>query len=73
MKKPNMLEEERKKTPARQGPRSKMNEQLPRVRFTPKQRLFIETYLIHKNATKAAIAAGFSERSANNQVQADGK
>jgi phage terminase small subunit len=31
------------------------------------QRLFIEAYLIHKNATKAAIAAGFSERSANNQ------
>ena len=44
-----------------------MNEHLSRVRFTPKQRLFIETYLIHKNATKAAIAAGFSERSANNQ------
>jgi phage terminase small subunit len=44
-----------------------MNEQLSRVRFTPKQHLFIEAYLIHKNATKAAIAAGFSERSANNQ------
>jgi phage terminase small subunit len=44
-----------------------MNEQLPHVRFTPKQRLFIEAYLISKNATKAAIAAGFSERSANNQ------
>ena len=44
-----------------------MNEQLPRVRFTPMQRLFVEAYLIHKNATKAAIAAGFSERSANNQ------
>ncbi len=44
-----------------------MNEHLRRVRFTPKQRLFIEAYLIHMNATKAAIAAGFSERSANNQ------
>jgi len=44
-----------------------MNEQLPHMRFTPKQRLFIEAYLVHKNATKAAIAAGFSERSANNQ------
>jgi phage terminase small subunit len=44
-----------------------MNEQLSRVRFTPMQRLFIEAYLISKNATKAAIAAGFSERSANNQ------
>jgi phage terminase small subunit len=44
-----------------------MNEQLRRVRFTPKQHLYIEAYLIHKNATKAAIAAGFSERSANNQ------
>jgi phage terminase small subunit len=43
------------------------SEQLPRVRFTPKQRLFIEAYLISRNATKAAIAAGFSERSANNQ------
>jgi phage terminase small subunit len=44
-----------------------MNEQLLRARFTPMQRLFIEAYLISKNATKAAIAAGFSERSANNQ------
>jgi phage terminase small subunit len=44
-----------------------MSEQLPRLRFSPKQHLFIEAYLIHKNATKAAIAAGFSERSANNQ------
>ena len=67
MKKPNMLEEEQKKISVRQGPRSQMSEQLPRMRFTPKQRLFIEAYLIHKNATKAAIAAGFSERSANNQ------
>jgi phage terminase small subunit len=60
-----MLEEERKKTFIRQGPRSQMNEQLPRMRFTPKQRLFIEAYLIHKNATKAAIAAGCNERSAH--------
>jgi phage terminase small subunit len=44
-----------------------MIEQLSRVRFTPKQHLFIEAYLIHMNATRAAIAAGFSERSANNQ------
>ena len=44
-----------------------MNEQLPHMRFTPMQRLFIEAYLIHRNATRAAIAAGFSERSANNQ------
>ena len=42
-----------------------MNGQLPRMRFTPKQRLFIEAYLIHKNATKAAIAAGCKERSAH--------
>jgi phage terminase small subunit len=44
-----------------------MSEQLRRVRFTPRQHLFIEAFLIHMNATKAAIAAGFSERSANNQ------
>jgi phage terminase small subunit len=37
------------------------------MRFKPMQCLFIEAYLIHMNATKAAIAAGFSERSANNQ------
>jgi phage terminase small subunit len=44
-----------------------MNEQVRRVRFTPRQHLFIEAFLILMNATKAAIAAGFSERSANNQ------
>ena len=42
-----------------------MNEQLPRARFTPKQRLFIEAYLVSKNITKAAIAAGCKERSAH--------
>jgi phage terminase small subunit len=42
-----------------------MNEQLPRVRFTPMQHLFIEAYLVSKNITKAAIAAGCKERSAH--------
>ena len=42
-----------------------MSEQLPRVRFTPMQRLFIEAYLVSKNITKAAIAAGCKERSAH--------
>ena len=42
-----------------------MNEQLPRVRFTPMQRLFIEAYLVSKSITKAAIAAGCKERSAH--------
>jgi phage terminase small subunit len=42
-----------------------MNEQLPRVRFTPMQRLFIEAYLVSNNITKAAIAAGCKERSAH--------
>jgi phage terminase small subunit len=42
-----------------------MNEQLPRMRFTPMQRLFIESYLISKSLTKAAIAAGCKERSAH--------
>src|SRR5882762_451505 len=42
-----------------------MSEQLSRVRFTPMQRLFIETYLVSKNLTKAAIAAGCKERSAH--------
>jgi phage terminase small subunit len=42
-----------------------MNEQLPRVRLTPMQHLFIEAYLVSKSITKAAIAAGCKERSAH--------
>jgi phage terminase small subunit len=42
-----------------------MSEQLPPVRFTPMQRLFIEAYLVSKNITKAAITAGCKERSAH--------
>jgi phage terminase small subunit len=42
-----------------------MNEQLPHVRFTAMQRLFIEAYLVSSNITKAAIAAGCKERSAH--------
>ena len=42
-----------------------MNEQLPPVRFTLKQRLFIEAYLVSGSLTKAAIAAGCKERSAH--------
>jgi phage terminase small subunit len=34
------------------------------VRFTAKQQLFIDNYLIHFNATKAAIQAGYSEKTA---------
>ena len=65
MKKPNMLEEERKKISVRQGPMSHLIEQLPRGCFTPMQHLFIEAYLVSKNITKAAIAAGCNERSAH--------
>jgi phage terminase small subunit len=42
-----------------------MNEQLPRMRFTSRQRLFIEAYLVSRSLTKAAIAAGCKERSAH--------
>jgi phage terminase small subunit len=42
-----------------------MSEQLPRVHFTSMQRLFIEAYLVSRNITKAAIAAGCKERSAH--------
>lgn len=35
-----------------------------KVRLTPKQQLFIDSYLVHFNATKAAIQAGYSEKSA---------
>ena len=35
-----------------------MNEQLPHVRFTPKQRLFIEAYLIHKNRARQRSLQG---------------
>jgi len=32
--------------------------------FTPKQRLFVKEYLVDKNATKAAIRAGYSIKTA---------
>jgi len=35
--------------------------------LTPKQRRFVEEYLLDMNATQAAIRAGFSERTANQQ------
>ena len=34
-----------------------MSEQLPRVRFTPMQRLFIEAYLVSKNITKCTACS----------------
>ena len=42
-----------------------MSELLPRVRFTSRQRRFIEAYLVSRSLTKAAIAAGCKERSAH--------
>ena len=35
--------------------------------LTPKQQRFVEEYLIDLNATKAAIRAGYSEKTANEQ------
>ena len=35
--------------------------------LTPKQQRFVEEYLIDLNATQAAIRAGYSERTANEQ------
>ena len=34
------------------------------MRLTPKQSLFVREYLVDLNATRAAIRAGYSERSA---------
>jgi phage terminase small subunit len=42
-----------------------MIEQLSRGRFTLRQHLFVEAYLVSRNVTKAAIAAGCKERSAH--------
>lgn len=36
--------------------------------LTPKQKRFIEEYLIDSNGTQAAIRAGFSEKTANQQA-----
>lgn len=36
-------------------------------KLTPKQKLFIKEYLIDLNATQAAIRAGYSEKTANEQ------
>lgn len=37
--------------------------------LTQKQKLFVESYLANPNATKAAIAAGYSEKTARQQGQ----
>lgn len=37
--------------------------------ITPKKQLFIEAYLTNPNATRAAIAAGYSEKTARSQGQ----
>jgi len=39
----------------------------PSRELTPKQRRFVEEYLIDLNATQAAIRAGYSEKTANEQ------
>jgi phage terminase small subunit len=36
------------------------------VKLTAKQSLFIDEYMVDKNATAAAVRAGYSKRSANN-------
>jgi phage terminase small subunit len=42
-----------------------VSEQPAIEKLTPKQRRFVREFLIDKNATKAAIRAGYSERSAS--------
>jgi len=37
------------------------------INLTPKQQLFVEEYLVDLNATQAAIRAGYSEKTANEQ------
>lgn len=37
--------------------------------MTPKQKLFVKEYLVDLNATRAAIAAGYSEKTAYSQGQ----
>lgn len=41
---------------------------MSRVTLTPKQQRFVEEYLVDLNATQAAIRAGYSERTANEQA-----
>lgn len=38
------------------------------MKFTEKQRMFIDEYLVDLNATQAAIRAGYSERTAKSQA-----
>jgi phage terminase small subunit len=37
-------------------------------KLTPRQRLFVQEYLVDLNATQAAIRAGYSKKTANEQV-----
>ncbi len=40
---------------------------MPTEKLTPKQQRFVEEYLIDLNATQAAVRAGYSQRTANEQ------
>lgn len=42
-------------------------ENLPAVKLTPKQEMFVREYLVDLNATKAAERAGYSVKTANEQ------
>ena len=43
-------------------------ESLPAVKLTPKQEMFVREYLVDLNGTQAAIRAGYSPKTANEQA-----
>jgi phage terminase small subunit len=43
-------------------------ENLPAVKLTPKQEMFVREYLVDLNGTQAAIRAGYSPKTANEQA-----
>jgi len=47
--------------------------QTPDASLTPKQRQFVNEYLVDLNATQAAIRAGYDSRTAAGTVDADGR
>ena len=46
---------------------AKRRSDMSQIELTPKQRRFVDEYLVDLNATQAAIRAGYSARTANEQ------
>jgi len=56
-----------KKQKQKMTPKAKTKKKTSDRRLTEKQKIFCREYIVHLNATRAAIAAGYSEKTAESQ------